>query len=60
MHTDRRAYCCVCKASTVWRHESNVYVCVGDDEKHPERRVHGCGTKVAEDKFQIRKRVAAQ
>ncbi len=51
---DRKTYCCICKASTVWRHEEGQYACIGDDDRHPERRVHGCGTKVPAERFMRR------
>ncbi len=47
-------YCCKCKNSTVWTLEGETYVCVGDDEKHPERRAHGCGTVVSASEFRLK------
>lgn len=43
-------YCCKCRNTTRWeleqRIDGEVYRCVGDDVRHPERRMHGCGTEV--------------
>ncbi len=39
-------YCATCKSTTVWVLSGDKYVCVGDDLKHPERRLHGCGHEI--------------
>ncbi len=51
----RKEFCTICRASTCWelepREQGPVYVCKGDDQKHPERKVHGCGHELAADLF---------
>lgn len=48
-------YCCKCRSTTKWdlvKSASNdVYRCVGDDDRHPERHIHGCGTEIQSEKF---------
>ena len=41
-------YCGKCLATTNWHCDDGVsYTCVGDSEKHPERKLYGCGAKIA-------------
>ncbi len=44
-------YCCQCRGSTVWELDGNKYRCIGDNNKHPERKIHGCGSEVDATRF---------
>ncbi len=39
-------FCTHCHATTRWQLDRDdgkeVYRCIGDDQRHPERKVHGC------------------
>lgn len=48
-------FCTACNASTIWELRGEKYVCIGDDAKHPERKVHGCGHEVlVTDLFRVK------
>lgn len=48
-------YCCQCRSTTKWvlekRDGGDSYRCIGDDDRHPERNCHGCGTAIEAEKF---------
>ena len=51
---DHRQYFCTrCAKSTRWelQIERGVYLCVGDNQFHPERKAYGCGREVLIESF---------
>ncbi len=54
----RQEYCSKCARTCRWelqqRESGAVYVCMGNDERHPEMRVHGCKREVDANVFSFR------
>lgn len=54
----RHEFCSKCGRTTRWelqtREADPVYVCMGEDQRHPELRVHGCKREVAATIFEFR------
>lgn len=54
----RSEFCVVCHRTTCWRlverDTGAMYVCSGEDERHPHLRVNGCGREVPANDFHVR------